>query len=178
MYMDTSRARIVAFVTLLCALLAVACGDDPTGPDNPGRLAVRLTDAPIQQVTSVNVYIEGLKVKRVGEPEQRFAVDIGVVDLLELEDSTMLLAEAAVEVGEYEYIMVELDQERSNLLIGADQVGIRIPSEKIKVFGPFEVDTDGVTVVTLDFDAAESLRQLGNGDWLMTPIIVMLGVQG
>lgn len=167
----------IALVALLASLHTAACDNDPTGPDTPGVLAVQLTDAPVQDVTAVNVYIEGLKVKHVGEPEARFATDVGLVDLLQIQDSTMLLAEAAVEAGEYEYVMVELDQDRSNLVVNGSEVGIRIPSEKIKVFGPFEVDADMLTTVTLDFDAGESLQQLGNGEWLMTPVIVILGVQ-
>lgn len=175
-----NRVRTSWSIGMLALLLpfAVACGDAPTGPSNGGRLAVRLTDAPIQNVSEVNVYIEGLRVKHVGEPEQRLSTDIGLIDLLELEDSTMLLVEASVAAGEYEYIMIELDQERSHLtLSGAQQVGVRIPSEKIKVFGPFTVEEDVLTTVTLDFDAGDSLQQLGNGDWLMTPIIVLLGAQ-
>jgi hypothetical protein len=30
--------------------------------------------------------------------------------------------------------------------------------------------------VLLDFDAAASLRQLGNGDWLLTPVISLANV--
>lgn len=175
---DVGRTRILVLLVLLAAASSAACGDGPTAPDNPGRLAIQLTDAPIQDVTSVNVYIEGLKIKLTGEPEQRIASDVGLVDLLTLQDSTMLLVEATVEAGEYQYIMIELDEDRSNVIIGgAQEFGVRIPSEKIKVFGPFEVDEDGLTTVTLDFDAGESLMQLGNGAWLMTPIIVMLSAQ-
>ena len=171
-------ARAVAIVALLALPLTAACGDDPTGPENPGRLAIRLTDAPLQEISQVNVYIDGLRIKQAGEPERRFAADVGSVDLLQLQDSSMLLAESAVEAGEYEYIVVELDQERSNLLVGgAQRVDVRIPSETIKVFGPFQVAANALTVVTLDFDVGLSLQQLGNGDWLMTPIIILLSVQ-
>jgi hypothetical protein len=161
----------------LAALMVAACGDDPMAPENAGRLSIWLTDAPVQNVTSVNVFIEGLKVKRVGAAERDFSVDVGEVDLLTLEDSSMLLATHAVEAGEYEYIMVELDESRSSIVVDFFDMSIRIPSEKIKVFGPFEVAEDGTTTVTLDFDARDSLQQLGNGSWLMTPIIVIGGVE-
>jgi len=161
---------------MLAVLLIAACGEDPTAPANPGQLAVRLTDAPAQDITSINVLVTGLKVKRVGEPEQDFSIDVGSVDLLTLEDSSILLGSHAVEAGEYEYIMVELDEMHSSIVVGLLDMSLRIPSEKIKVLGSFEVSEGGTTTVTLDFDARDSVQQLGNGAWLMTPIIVISGV--
>ncbi len=49
-------------------------------------------------------------------------------------------------------------------------------SEKISVVGGFEVVEGSMTTVTLDFDAAESVRQQGNGDWLIVPVIVQANV--
>lgn len=163
--------------TLLVAVGSAACGDGPASPNTAGRLAIHLTDSPAQDISSVNVYIDGLKIKLADQPEQRFAVDVGLVDLLTLQNSAVLLSEAAVEAGEYEYVMVELDQERSSVVVDSVQLPVKIPSEKVKVFGPFEVTEDGFTTLTLDFDAAGSLMQLGNGDWLMTPIIILLHVE-
>jgi hypothetical protein len=174
----TKKAVVQYGVVLLAALAVMACGDDPMAPDNAGRLTIRLTDAPVDEIRAVNVYIEGLKVKRAGSPEQDFAVDVGRVDLLTLTDSSILLATHAVEAGEYEYIMVELDETRSSIAIDFLDMSLRIPSEKIKVLGSFQVTEDGTTTVTLDFDARQSVQQLGNGAWLMTPIIVMAEVQG
>lgn len=164
-------------VTLLVAVGSAACGDDPASPGAAGRLAIHLTDSPAENISAVNVYIAGLKIKLADHPEESFAVDVGLVDLLTLQNSTVLLSEATVEAGEYEYVMVELDEQRSNVVVDSIQLPVRIPSEKVKVFGPFEVAEDGSTALTLDFDAAGSLMQLGNGDWLMTPIIILLGVQ-
>lgn len=173
----TTRPMVQYAVVLLAALAVASCGEDPTAPDNAGRLAIRLTDAPVDDIEAVNVFIEGLKVKRTGSPEQDFAVDVGRVDLLALEDSSILLATHAVEAGEYEYIMVELDETRSSIVVDFLDMSLRIPSERIKVLGTFEVTEDGTTTVTLDFDARQSVQQLGNGAWLMTPIIVMAEVQ-
>lgn len=165
----TTRWALVALIVLLTA----ACGGDPTAPANAGQLAIRLTDAPVQDIASIKVRITGLKVKRTGEPERDFAVDPETVDLLTLEDSDILLGSHAVEAGEYEYIMVELNEIGSSIVVGHLDTSLRIPSEKIKVLGRFEVTSDATTTVTLDFDARESVQQLGNGTWLMTPIIVI-----
>lgn len=172
----TTRSITQRALVMLAVLLIAACGEDPAAPANPGQLAIRLTDAPAQDISSINVLITGLKVKRVGEPERDFAVDAGTVDLLTLEDSSILLGSHAVEAGDYEYIMVELDEMHSSIVVGHLDMSLRIPSAKIKVLGGFEVADGGTTTVTLDFDARDSVQELGNGAWLMTPIIVIASV--
>lgn len=52
---------------------------------------------------------------------------------------------------------------------------LRIASGEVKVLGGFVVPETGAAVVTLDFDAAASLNHLGNGNWLLTPVIVKVG---
>lgn len=49
---------------------------------------------------------------------------------------------------------------------------LEIASEEVKVLGGFIVPEAGGAVVTLDFDAASSLVHRGDGDWLLTPVIV------
>lgn len=51
---------------------------------------------------------------------------------------------------------------------------VQIPSEEIKILGRFEVfevAAGDPTTITLDFDVEESLVSLGNGNWLLTPVI-------
>jgi hypothetical protein len=51
-----------------------------------------------------------------------------------------------------------------------------IPSGEVKLNHPFELTTAGTTTVDLDFDGSQSVRELGNGDYRMTPVIRILGV--
>lgn len=41
--------------------------------------------------------------------------------------------------------------------------------------GGFRVGEDATTTLTLDFDAKASLLKRGNGEWLLTPIVVITG---
>ena len=84
----------------------------------------------------------------------------------------MLIAEDNVTAGEYEFIRVELDQSRSNVIVSGEALPLKIPSEEIKVLGGFVVPTGGFTNILLDFDADKSLVKLGNGNWLLKPVIV------
>jgi hypothetical protein len=140
--------------------------------DPLGTLSIYLTDAPTDEVSSVNVYITGLTIKRSGASVERFSNDVGLIDLLDLRDSTLLIAEDNVTAGDYEFIRVGLDQSRSNVIVSGETLPLKIPSEEIKVLGGFVVPTGGFTNILLDFDADKSLVKLGNGNWLLKPVIV------
>ena len=145
-----------------------------TSSDPLGTLTIYLTDAPTDEVSSVNVYITGLTVKRSGASVERFSNDVGLIDLLTLRNSSLLMAEKNVRAGDYEFIRVELDQSRSNVIDKStgETLPLKIPSEEIKVHGGFVVPTGGFTNIVLDFDADKSLVKLGNGNWLLKPVIV------
>ena len=171
------RMMKLTIFTALLSFLLVGCGgggSETSSGGSSGNLNIYLTDAPTDEVTSVNVYIKGLTVKRSGASVERISDDVGLIDLLTLENSTQLIAAANVEPGNYEFIMVELDQSRSNVVVKltGSTVPLRIPSEEIKVLGGFVVDVDGQTDVVLDFDADQSLVKLGNNNWLLRPVIV------
>lgn len=168
---------------LLLAGALVSCGggsdDDPSMPPGTATLRVLMTDAPTDELSQINVYIVGFTVKRTGEPVERIANDVGLVDLLTLRNVLRLLATAGVDGGTYEFIRVDLDQDRSYVVeVGSTaHLPLKIPSEEIKVNGGFTVPVGMITSLTLDFDAAASIKQLGNGDWLLTPIIILANVE-
>jgi hypothetical protein len=177
--MSRTRRPLSAFAIFLAGALFVACGGDGSIPMNPmapagaGTLAVRMTDAPVADATAIRVHIVGLTVKRSGAPVERIANDIGTVDLLALENTSMLLATADVAAGQYEFIRVELSEAGSSIVeAGSGEVHpLSIASDEIKVNGGFTVHANGTTDVLLDFDARASLRHLGNDRWLLTPVI-------
>jgi hypothetical protein len=119
-----------------------------------------------------------LQVKRSEEPEAHIAVDIGLVELLSLENTSQLLAAVDIEPGTFEHIMVELDQDASWVREKDSELQkpLQIASETIKVLGGFEVTEGSETTVLLDFDAEQSVRQTGNGEWLLVPVIVLANV--
>ncbi len=85
------------------------------------------------------------------------ALDTNPQDLLVLRDAVVALATSIVESGDYVSLTINLDQERSNVVEAGEERPLRIPSEEIKILGGFAVGDDGVTTVTLDFDAEKSL---------------------
>jgi hypothetical protein len=175
------RISLKSITVIISAALVVflfsGCGgggSETSSGGSSGNLNIYLTDAPTDEVSRVNVYITGLTVKRSGASVERISDDVGLIDLLTLQNSTQLIAVANVQPGNYEFIMVELDQNRSSVVekSSGSTLPLKIPSQEIKVLGGFVVKTEGQTDVVLDFDADKSLVKLGNKNWQLKPVIV------
>lgn len=180
------RIQQVFLPCLAAAVLAVianACGSSPTSPSSLSgsngqpNLRVLLTDAPTDDVEKVNIYFTGLTVKPEGKPVKELTLELAQnpVDLLTLADKVVNLAAGVVEPGTYEFMHINIDERRSNLVEKAVHKSLRVPSEEVKILGTFTVDTDHTTTLTLDFDAKSSLVRLGNGEWLLQPVILITG---
>lgn len=172
------KATLLGIAVTLSLAALLSCSDDddsPSAPPSAAMLRVELTDAPTDELSAVNVYISGLTVKPVTGETGHYAKDFGLVDLLTLQGTTELLVLTEVEPGDYEFIRVELDEAASSVIDAAtgEELPLRIASEEIKVQGGFTVEDGATTTLLLDFDAEASLRRLGNGDWLLTPVIVL-----
>lgn len=175
--------RVRSALLLLVAAVAVganACGENPAAPSAPSgsaNLAVMLTDAPIDDVEQVNIYFTSITLKPEGKPVQQLQLELpqNPVNLLMLTDRSIAFATGAVEPARYDFMHLNIDQARSNIVEKGVRKSLRVPSEEVKVVGGFTVDDDHRTTITLDFDAKASLVRQGNGDWLLKPVVVITG---
>lgn len=169
------RSRAISCLVVLTVLSMTACDDSPTAPSAGPNLIVQLTDAHTDTVEQVNLYFTSVTANPAGGPPETMALVLtdNPQDLLVLRDAVIPLAMATVEPGDYVSLRINLDEALSNIVEGGKTFPIRIPSEEIKILGGFSVDADGTTTVTLDFDAERSLVRLGNGDWVLKPVIGM-----
>ena len=167
------RTRI--FVAAIAALaLAIACSSGPTSPSGGGNLRLMLTDAPAG-VDQVQIYFTTVDAKPVGGSMERLTLQLASnpVDLLTLDDKVVGFAAGEVAPGEYEFIHINIDQDRSYLVENGVRKTLRVPSQEIKIVGGFAIQDDHTTTVTLDFDADASLNKLGNGDWMLRPVVII-----
>lgn len=178
-YTTIRRLGEILLAGALIGLLA-ACGGGSSsagaGASGQGALAIRMTDAPLDSVSQVNVRIVGLKIKPSGSPVQTLNFQPRTVDLLTLQNSTQLMIVANVPAGHYDFIQVELDESGSSVVDGGQAKPLKIPSQEIKVLGGFQVNPDSTTNVLLDFDANASLLQTGGGNWQLKPVILQANV--
>lgn len=173
------RAKLVSTASVILMATSLGCSSDgsPSAPTD-AVLQVEMTDAPTDDLSAVNVYISGLTIKPSGGSVQRIASDVGRVDLLSLRGRSELLVTAGVQAGDYEFIQVELEQGASSVVDAAtgEELPLQIASQEIKVLGTFTVVANATTTALLDFDADDSLMQVGNGEWLLNPVILLANV--
>jgi hypothetical protein len=168
--------RLIAALAASGLLLA-ACGDNPASPSGTGsNLRLMLTDAPAG-VDQVNIYFTSVDAKPVGRSLEHLTLNLSAnpIDLLTLDDKVVGFAAGEVDPGAYEFLHINIDESRSYLVENGVRKPLRVPSQEIKVVGGFEIDDAHVTTLTLDFDADASLNKLGNGDWMMRPVVLIAG---
>jgi hypothetical protein len=107
----------------------------------------------------------------------------GIIDVLALQDGVFAtLGTGAVPAGSYNQIRLVLGV---NNTIVVDNVSypLEVPSEEragFRLIGRFDVSVGGSADIGIDFDAARSIHQEGNGDWVLRPVvrIAPLGTTG
>ena len=173
----------MAFAALLSAILTAACS---SGGGNEDNFQVFLTDAPMMGMREVNVTIASVRVHRSASAGSGDAGwrDIPVtapmpVDLLRLRGGVLVeLCGTRLDPGSYQQVRLTVTQNPGanppyhNSVVTVDGVRrpLEIPSD-IKLVHFFPVGDGTSTDLRLDFDAQASMRQHGNGDYFMQPVI-------
>jgi len=141
-----------------------------------GNLSVLLTDWPIldKEVTAVNIKVTKVEVRQIAEendeagwitlsePNKEF-------NLLWLQNgNTVSLGNTEIPVGTYTELRLHVSEENTIEFDGnATRVPLKIPSgtsSGVKIKYTFTISEGGSTVITLDFDAQQSVKAVDDGD--------------
>lgn len=183
----SAARRLLSCAAAMLALFAGACssgdGGDGGGEEN---LVVSLTDAPVDDVRAVNVTITAVRVHQSADAGTGAAGwrDLGVkapmpVDLLRLRGGVLYeLCRARLAAGHYQQVRLVVAGNagagppyRNSVRTTDGRLHpLEVPSD-IKIVHSFRVADGTRTDLTLDFDAGQSLRQHGNGDWFLQPVV-------
>jgi hypothetical protein len=151
-----------------------------------GLLEIRVTDAPPEGVTSVVVTVTNIQIHQAtAENEDSgwltlFAVtstsstiiEPKTFDLVEVIGIEEVLGVEEIPVGKYTQIRMDVIEVVVTHL-GEDKVA-ELPGDKLKIVRPFDVVADQTTVLTLDFDADESVIITGAGQVRFKPTVKLL----
>jgi hypothetical protein len=157
-----------------------------------GTLKIYLTDAPGDYL-EVNIIISKIEGHIAGDGEEEGYWDElkewkgGLpVDLIKLEDVSILLASLELEPNKYTQLRLFLMDGEEDAWIVIEGSGgpegptstlpLEIPSvyqTGIKLNRPFEIVAGNITKLTIDFDAKKSVIETGNGKYKMKPVIHM-----
>ena len=180
--------RMSLLLILLLGLGALAgCNDDPTDPGDqpPGTLRLSLTDAPtpIEGVEALHLVLSAVRVNDSSDDEEGW-YDIlpdtltreeRTVDLLEYSNGeTFLIGEELLPAGTYEQIRLVL--ESATVTVNSVVYPLTVPSgttSGLKLVGEFEVVSDTVIGLVLDFDVGRSLIATppGSTNFKLKPVI-------
>ena len=188
--------RFLTTAAVALSLATVACGGSPTGPSNAANLTVSITDSPFSGAMAVLVTFSSVEVHRADEEWTPVPFPGGTstrtCDLKKLEGAEDVLSVGTLEPGHYTQIRLMVDSatlyfetplaamdpacdEMIDSPAGAS-APLEIPSGEVKLNRQFELGNEA-TEILLDFDGDTSIRETGNGRYIMTPVIGIVSVQ-
>jgi hypothetical protein len=147
-----------------------ACGGGGDGADN-GQLSLSVTDAPVDEATSVVVQFSGVAFKRAGASEevvQNLTPATRQIDLLAYQEgrAALLLDGVTLPAGAYEWVRLMVDAEpsvRDSYLIRTtgEECELSVPSgaeSGLKLNRGFTLPVDGSVALTIDVDLRKSVH--------------------
>lgn len=156
---------------ILMAIGLTACGSGGGGGNETGRLSLAVTDAPVDDASSVVVQFRSVAFKRAGAaPEivQNLPSAPRQLDLLQYQEgrAALLLDGTTLPAGDYEWIRLIVDNEsgvRDSYVVlrGGEECELRVPSgaeSGLKLNRGFTLPADGSVALTIDFDLHKSIH--------------------
>jgi hypothetical protein len=186
------------FVHVLLAGLiagAVACDDGATSPSGNDTLRVMLTDTPFTDARALLVTFSEVSAHASGGTFVTVPFAGGAssrtCDLKKLVGNEDVLGTGALAAGHYTQIRlivssatIYFDAESASPTACAAAISapagrsapVTIPSGQVILNREFDLTSDTVTTITLDFDGDQSLKETGNGMFIMTPVVAVVSV--
>jgi hypothetical protein len=191
--------KLLSITLIFILMVFSACDGGGSGSDK-GGLEVYLTDAPADYdgvfITIDHILIhQSVEADELSSGWKEVTINpalIMPINLLDLKDTTILLAEDAFTPGLYQQIPLVLkentDTETFNyILLKPEQSGDpqeKIPldlpgSEKnrLKMVSDFQIVEGEITELTMDFDADHSVVETGSDKFILKPVIKILPQQ-
>ncbi len=181
-------------LTIACALLPQAGAPQPTPTPGPvptvgwGILEIRVTDPPPADVKKAIVYLTNIEVHKASSQISENVSDnvsdeggewikiLGAppsFDLMTVGEVAAILGSANITVGKFTQIRMDVTKVEVTTANG-DNFTAEVPSDKLKIVRPFNVQPGLKTVLTLDFDGSKSLIVTGEGEALFKPVVELL----
>ena len=173
---------------------STTAGAGGSGGGSDGTLTINLTDTPFGEAQAVLVTFNEVQVHRSGSGWVTLpfagSASSRTCDLKKLVGAQNVLGTGQLPSGHY--TMIRLVVSGSTLYFNNPSSGsacsssifppsgqnapLEIPSGEIKLSREFDVGTGGLTAILLDFDGDRSIRETGNGRYMMNPVISVVAV--
>ncbi len=183
---NSINIRILLIVAVTSVLLA-ACGGGGGEPAPPqvatGIIRIAITDAPVSNVSVVNVQFGGVTLKPASGDEIQIDFDSPKdFDLLTLTGgmTAELLPETSVPAGQYNWVQLAVNAEFDNVfdsyaMTPTGQVELRVPSGSqngLKLVSGFTVNQNETTDLVIDWDLRKALSDpIGGPGYHLRPAL-------
>ncbi|HEV8361131.1 MAG TPA: DUF4382 domain-containing protein [Candidatus Thermoplasmatota archaeon] len=141
-----------------------------------GTLLVQGSDPPddIADFSSLTVHVSGFTVHGSDGNDREFSAGVRSVDVVTLQGGNLSeLARTGLAAGNYSWIRIGVTSANGTLKAGLLGVGERsnvtvdVPSDALKLNGPFTIRAGSTTTVRLDLHVIHQ----GNGSYKLTPMV-------
>ncbi len=161
---------LLALAAIVGGVFLTGCGGSG-GAAAPGTLRVVMADAPLPNVTAVDITISGVQAHVDGEWVD-LATAPQTVNLLDLTKDPIAIGSADLPPGTYTQIRLFLSSATVTDDTGTHTVNIgSVDQTGIKLNVNYTVNSGELTEVLLDFNVAKSLILEGNGQYRLQPVI-------
>lgn len=153
---------------IFVALLLSGCSSEKTG-----NFQLYLTDASIAGLEHIYVTISAVYLREHdGDWTDNILSGSLTFDLLSLQGREDIVAEVKLHEGTYNGIKLVLSA--ASVVVDAQTYTITVdPHLEVVIPVVFTISIDATVEVVLDFDAAQSMTDLGNHQFLLSPVIIV-----
>jgi hypothetical protein len=189
------RTPVVALTVVIA--LAAACGDSVVSPSGNGRLNLMITDSPYSDAKALLVTFSDVTAHVSGQggfsrlPFVDTTATSRTCDLKKLVGRQDVLGVGPLAAGQYTQVRLVVSSASlyfdnvsegpacaTTIAVPAGRSStVDIPSGEVRLNRTFTVGEDGTTTMVIDFDGDQSVTELGNGRFRMTPVISVVSVQ-
>ncbi len=167
----------------------------PSGPTGTGTLSVTIKDKPLDGVVALLVRFTDVSVHASGGAWEKLSFAGGATertcDLMQLKTAVDILGVGELDAGHYTQLRLTVAD--ATIFLDGAPTGVAcaptiappsvngktvvVPSGVLKLNREFDLAATATTTILLDFDADQSVKQTGNGKYMMTPVINIVSVQ-
>ena len=188
--------RSTLVLALVTALTVFACGDSTTGPTGTSStFTVLLKDSPFSDAKSLLVTFSEVSAHKADGDWTRLPFSGGAssrtCDLKKLTNTQDVLGTGPLVAGPYTMVRLMITSAAlyfdtaaegpacaaTVVTPGGRSAAVEIPSGEVRLNRQFEVTSTSAGTMLLDFDGDRSVRETGNGRYMMTPVIGIVSVQ-